>query len=185
MRSGSRCSMCSAALARDAPVLVALDDLQWLDAASASVLPAALRRLDAERVGVLATARGTPAALRAWEPAGLRGRTLAPLGMGALQDLLRERLGIELARPQLARLHEVSGGNPFFALELARAPRGGVPESLRDLLGDRLSGLPTQTTNVLLLAAALARPTEAARPRRTRASPRRRASRWRPPATCS
>ena len=74
------------ALARDAPVLVALDDVQWLDPASASVLPATLRRLDGERVGILATARGTPAALRAWQPTGLRVRLLEPLGIGALQD---------------------------------------------------------------------------------------------------
>ena len=149
------------ALARDAPVLVALDDVQWLDPASASVLPAALRRLDGERVGILATARGTPAALRAWQPTGLRVRLLEPLGIGALQDLLRDRLGIEPARPQLARLYAVSGGNPYFALELARNPRGGMPESLTDLLGGRIGSLPPETAEVLLLAAALARPTEA------------------------
>jgi DNA-binding CsgD family transcriptional regulator len=148
------------ALSRDAPVLVALDDLQWLDESSASVLPAALRRLDTEPVALLATARGTAAALRAWEPAGVLVRRLSGLGIGDLQELLRERLGIELARPQLARLHEISGGNPYFALELARAPDGRVPESLRDVLGGRVASLPARSAEVLLLAAALARPTE-------------------------
>ena len=45
------------ALAERGPVLVALDDLQWLDPASAGVLQIALRRLREEPVGVLATAR--------------------------------------------------------------------------------------------------------------------------------
>jgi DNA-binding CsgD family transcriptional regulator len=141
-------------------VLVALDDLQWLDPSSASVLPAALRRLADEHVGVLATVRGPRAALRWWEPTGLRVRSLEPLAIGPLQDLLRERLGVEPARPQLTHLHEVSGGNPFYALELARAPDGRVPESLRSLLGGRVASLPRESAGVLLLAAALARPTE-------------------------
>jgi len=147
------------ALARDAPVLVALDDLQWLDASTASVLPAALRRLEHERVGLLSTARGTPGAV--WEPTGLQRRSIESLGMSGLHELLRDRLGVELPRPQLAHLHAVSGGNPFFVLELARAPDGRVPETLRDLLGGRVASLPDGTTDVLLLAAALARPTEA------------------------
>jgi DNA-binding CsgD family transcriptional regulator len=147
------------ALERDAPVLVALDDLQWLDASSASVLPAALRRLDRERVGLLATVRGT-AAIPAWEPTRLRVRPLEPLEIGALHELMRDRLGLEFPRPRLAQIHAVSGGNPYFALELAQARGDGVPESLRGLLGGRLASLPPETTDVLLLAAALARPTE-------------------------
>jgi DNA-binding CsgD family transcriptional regulator len=148
-------------LARSAPVLVALDDLQWLDASSASVLPAALRRLEDERVGLLATFRAGGRGPRLWESTGLRVRSIEPLGIGEVHDLLRERLGLELARPQLMRLHEVCGGNPLFALELGQAPDGRVPESLRDLLGGRIASLATPATEVLLLAAALARPTEA------------------------
>jgi DNA-binding CsgD family transcriptional regulator len=148
-------------LAHEAPVLVALDDLQWLDASSASVLPVALRRLEDERVGLLATLRTGGAGLRAWESTRLGVLPLEPIGLAAVHDLVRERLGLELARPRLTRVHETSGGNPFFALELARAPDGSVPQSLRDLLGGRIAALPAQTTEVLLLAAALARPTEA------------------------
>ena len=44
-------------LAADGPVVVALDDAQWLDPASADVLGVALRRLEDDRVGVLATVR--------------------------------------------------------------------------------------------------------------------------------
>src|SRR5207342_3968244 len=48
------------ALAERSPVLVALDDLQWLDPASAGVIQIALRRLREERVGLLATLRTGP-----------------------------------------------------------------------------------------------------------------------------
>ena len=96
----------------------------------------------------------------AWDPTRAAGAVARATGDRRRHELLRERLGLELARPQLARLHEVSGGNPFFALELARAPDGRVPESLRDLLGGRIAALPPETADVLLLAAALARPTE-------------------------
>src|SRR5262249_30609455 len=91
-------------------------------------------------------------------------------GLGGLQHLLRERLGLDLTRPELARIKEVSGGNPFFALELGREllrtgarPTAGralrVPESLRGLLGVRLARLPPETVAVLVQVAALARPT--------------------------
>ena len=85
------------------------------------------------------------------------------LGMSELHRLLHDRLGVDLTRPQLASVHELSGGNPLFALELGReiAESGGlhVPESLRDALDARLDRVSDRTTTVLLAAAALARPT--------------------------
>jgi hypothetical protein len=92
------------------------------------------------------------------------------LSLGALHHLLRERIGLELTRPELGRVLETSAGNPFFALELGRElvrtnerPAAGralrVPANLRELLGSRLGRLPAETTGVLLHAAALARPT--------------------------
>ena len=89
----------------------------------------------------------------------------APLDIGKLQHLLHLRLGVELARPQLERIHRVSGGNPYFALEIARAMTGGnadrieIPESLSELLGERLDQLPGTVSETLLDVAALARPT--------------------------
>ena len=84
--------------------------------------------------------------------------------------MLKERLGLELTRPELARVQEATAGNPFFALELGRElvrtgtrPTAGqalrVPDSLRELLGERLGRLPGETLDVLLETAALARPT--------------------------
>src|SRR5215831_1564363 len=48
------------ALSQQGPVLVALDDVQWLDPATAGVLQIAIRRLREEQVGLLATVRVGP-----------------------------------------------------------------------------------------------------------------------------
>jgi predicted ATPase len=163
-------------LAAAGPVVVAVDDLQWLDLASAGVLQFALRRLGDERVGFLATSRtgsGEEARVdvgRSFPEARLGRLSVGPLSLGALFHLLRDCLGLELARPQLVQLREVTGGNPFFALEVGRElamarPAPGrqlpVPSTLRQLLGKRLGRLPADTREVLLSAAALARPTVA------------------------
>src|SRR4249919_415158 len=164
------------ALAERSPVLVALDDLQWLDPASAGVIQIALRRLREERVGLLATVRVGPEIEvpfeleRGFPEDRLVELTLGPLSPGAVHKLLEERLGLELTRPELARVQEATAGNPFFALELGRElvrtgtrPAPGqalrVPESLRELLGGRLARLPAEVVDVLLQVAALARPT--------------------------
>lgn len=163
------------ALADPGPVVVALDDMQWLDASSASAVHLALRRLRYERIGLLATLRSgrevqPPFELdRTFAQARLERLRLGPLTLGALDRMLRDRIGLHLARPDLARVLEASGGNPFFALEMAgeirrldRRPGAGrlrVPESLHELLGGRLARLPSDAMDVLLHAAALARPT--------------------------
>ncbi|MGD0274419.1 MAG: LuxR C-terminal-related transcriptional regulator, partial [Gaiellaceae bacterium] len=95
--------------------------------------------------------------------------TIGPLSLGAIQSLIRDRLGFRLPRPLFMSLYEASEGNPFFALELARAqmehgpPLAGtplrVPESLRELLGKRLAALPHPTQKSLLLAATFSEPT--------------------------
>lgn len=163
-------------LAGEQPVLLALDDVQWLDPASAGVIQIALRRLREERVGLLATLRlgsehGSPLELgRAFPDARLGRLTIGPLSLAALHRLLQERLDLDLTRPELARVQEATAGNPFFVLEVGREllrtgtrPVPGralrVPESLRELLGGRLARLPGETLDVLLEVAALARPT--------------------------
>jgi DNA-binding NarL/FixJ family response regulator len=163
-------------LAEAGPLLVALDDAQWLDPSSAGALQIALRRLRDEPVGLLATVRRAPDVPVAFDLKGifpearLTSLTVGPLSAGAVHRLLKERLELELTRPELARVEEATAGNPFFALELGRElvrtntrPSAGqalpVPESLQELLGDRLARLPTETGDVMLFAAALARPT--------------------------
>ncbi|HET9545215.1 MAG TPA: AAA family ATPase [Gaiellaceae bacterium] len=162
-------------LAEDAPVLVAVDDVQWLDRASADVLAYAARRVDDEPVGFLLARRverdGAPSGLeRAFRAERLETRTLRPLSLGAVHRLLHERLGRAFARPVLRRIHELSGGNPFYALELAEALEreagrldrdGPLPLTLEALVRERLVGLPRATRRVLAAAAAGAQPTVA------------------------
>ena len=94
-------------------------------------------------------------------------RSVEPRGVHRVLD---GAAGLDLTRPELARVREATAGNPFFALELGRElvrtntrPTPGqplrVPESLRELLGGRLARLPGETLDVLLIVAALARPT--------------------------
>jgi DNA-binding CsgD family transcriptional regulator len=162
-------------VAADGPTVVAVDDAQWLDAASARTLAFALRRLDGERVGLLGTLRLAPEETEPVELVGalpherLRRISLAPLSVGALYELVSQRLGAKLSRSTLLRLHDTSGGNPFYALELARAlvesghePSPGeplpVPVGLRELVESRLGSLSPRARESLLIAAALTRP---------------------------
>ena len=156
------------------PLLVAIDDAQWLDRPTADVLHFALRRLVHEPVALLVAARmdTTPAQedlTQAFPEERRSELRLGPLSVAAVQRLVRSRLGIGLTRPVLLRVHEASGGNPFYALELARAlgpaivglPPGGqlpVPETLRQLVAGRIAALPEAAYDLVLAAASLSDP---------------------------
>jgi DNA-binding CsgD family transcriptional regulator len=162
-------------LAAKGPVVLAVDDVQWLDLSSASALAFAVRRLGNEPVLVLLARRvgerTEPSELeRALDAERVERLPVGPLSLGALHRLVRSRLGRTLGRATLLQVYETSGGNPFFALELARAlerlpqpPAAGeplpVPEQLDTLLARRLADLPPRTVEVLRVAGALARPT--------------------------
>jgi DNA-binding CsgD family transcriptional regulator len=160
-------------LAGERPVLLAVDDVQWLDPASATILGFVVRRLASERVGVLATSRLAEVAqldLAALTPAeSLTRKELGPLGVEALRRILGERLGVTLPRSTFVRVHAAAGGNPLFALEIGRllAQRGGiapgeplpVPDDISALVRARVAALPMATRDLLLAAALLARPT--------------------------
>ena len=164
---------CLRLLAESGPVLVAVDDAHWLDDETAHALTFALRRLDEEPVMVLAAVRAGEAPAFTAEHTSIG---LGPLDSAALRRLVRDRLGIALPRPLLTRVHETSGGNPFYALELARAlgdrssldagERLPLSASLQALLAARLDDLPGETQTALLAAALLAQPTATAIGRR-------------------
>ena len=105
-------------LAEEAPVLVAVDDLQWLDPSSLRALGFAARRLSGQ-VGVLGTVRtdsdGGDAAgwLQLSKPNAVSRIVLPPLSVGDLYAVVSERCGRSFPRPAMVRIHQVSGGNPF------------------------------------------------------------------------
>ncbi len=119
-------------LADESPVLVVVDDIQWLDTASAAALRFAVRRTVAA-LGVLVTVRtGEPESevtpsLELAHPDAVRRVRMTPLTLGGVHALIASRLGQVLARPAMRRIHEVSGGNPLYALELARAVTRRAP----------------------------------------------------------
>ncbi len=161
-------------LAEGNRVMLAVDDVPCLDKPSAALLQYALPRVETEPVATLLTFSGEPPS---WLSRGLTsGRllelTLGPVSVGALHELLRSRVDIALPRPVLLRIWERSDGNPFFALEVARAlQRRGrslvageelpLPPSLEELVRERLDGLSAPALEVVRAVAALAEPTVA------------------------
>jgi DNA-binding CsgD family transcriptional regulator len=154
-------------VASPGPVLVVVDDVQWLDRSSAAMLRFAVRRVADEPVGLLLARRAGHADDVVSELDSVRRLVLGGLSPGAVHRLLRDQLELVLPRPVLRRLHELSGGNPFYALELGRAFEQGtirlergepLPPTLDALVGERLAALPSSTREALAAAAALSRP---------------------------
>ena len=142
----------------DGPLLVAVDDVQWLDAASASVLAFALRRLAA--AGARSPPRRTAQQRRGGGSARARSRVSGRAAAAVAARAAERRRHASpasgaprrlVSRPMLVQLHDTSGGNPFYALELGRAleqsggrtgagERLAVPTSLTGLVSARLAG---------------------------------------------
>jgi DNA-binding CsgD family transcriptional regulator len=157
-------------LAAEGPLLLALDDLQWLDPSSADALRFAVRRVGGP-VGVLASLRPQPAdplggrlALR--DPGRERRLALAPLASAEIERLVGHG-GEEGAAPgRVRQIVEVAAGNPFIALELARAVDAGaveaggaaLPRSLQEIVDARLGRLGPDAREAVLLASMLTRP---------------------------
>jgi DNA-binding CsgD family transcriptional regulator len=158
-------------LAESRPAVVAIDDVQWLDSASARALRYALRRFEVEPIGVLATERaGTEgddplAPASTFPPGRYEPLELGPLTLGALRRVLAGTV-TTISRPLLRRIYETSGGNPLYAIELARvlatvegatlSPEGlRLPDSLQAAIARRLDTVPAELAPVLEAAATL------------------------------
>jgi AAA ATPase domain len=153
-------------LAESRPVVIAIDDLQSLDLASARALRYALRRLFAEPVGVLATVRADgPSASDVLGCERSDQLHLGPLRMEDLRRLLSATVRA-ISRPALHRIHELSGGNPLYAIELARHLTADersygplallrLPDSLQAAIERRLSTVTPGLARLLELASAL------------------------------
>lgn len=157
-------------LADQAPVLIAVDDLQWLDPSSQDVIAFVARRVTGP-FGVLGTIRterdgGDASWLQLPTPTSIQRIRLHPLTIGALHAVLSTRLGQSFSRPAMARIQEISGGNPFYGLELARAMDGRpmrldspLPPTLSELVRTRISRVAATAGDALLAMSCLAAPT--------------------------
>jgi len=163
-------------LASDGPLLVAIDDEQWLDRASARVLGFALCRLRDEPIGVLLTRRRAsegvlwPELSRGFGEDGLAAVVLDPLDIKAIRRLLSAELDRPISPPLLHRIYEASAGNPLYALTIARELRAAsesgvgeqelpIPRTLADAIARRLEDLDPRSADPLLAAAAASNPT--------------------------
>ena len=159
-------------LAGARPLLIAVDDAQWLDDATAEGLAHALRRAERLPAGVLVSVRtdgGRPPTFDTCVPAERRREVaVGPLSVGSLHGILKQQLQHSLPRPTLVRVAMSCGGNPFYALEIARelervgVPSPGeplpVPGELQELVRSRMGRLPGYTRDALLTAACLSQP---------------------------
>jgi hypothetical protein len=151
------------ALARGRGLLVALDDIHWLDPASLEALGFVLRRTGIEQLRVLMARRTgpVPPLERAVPPDRLTRVDVGPQSLGATRQLLAKRLGLRLSRHDLRRVHELTQGNPLFVLGVGRLlterrssiDHLPVPRDVEELLGTRLTTLPTGVRRLVLALA--------------------------------
>ncbi|MCW3002676.1 MAG: LuxR family transcriptional regulator, partial [Conexibacter sp.] len=151
-------------VAEERPLVCVVDDAQWLDRASAQALAFAARRLLAESVALAFAVRGDLGGHDEW--AHLPELVVEGLGDADARALLESVLHGPLDQRVRDRILAETHGNPL-ALEL---PRGSTPEQLAGGFGlpdarlpasrleqsfaRRLAGLPAETRQLLLVAAA-------------------------------
>ena len=153
-------------------MLLAVDDLQWLDPATAGTLAFALRRLRESPVLLLATARAEELQ-PTHDPVAIAGHrlTIPPLDVASLSRLIARELGRRLPWPVVRRIATIAAGNAFLAIELARvaSASGAAPDELspaalsrsmhiRRLAETRVRVLPESTRTALGVLAALGEP---------------------------
>jgi DNA-binding CsgD family transcriptional regulator len=151
--------------AEDRALLILVDDLQWLDPASAEAMLFAFRRLGHDAIACVLTIRaGTPA------PAGLPCHDLRGLEADATAQLIGAMAGISPAPAVASRLRAETGGNPLALMELSAAltaeqlAGAGLPDAplepgptVRRRFAARLDQLSPPARTVLLVAAAAGR----------------------------
>lgn len=167
---------CLRSAASSTPVVVAIDDIQWMDLPSFRVLQFVVRRLKGDPVGLLSAARGSDGAedpldvAQSFPEDRLHRIHIGPMPAEAIERVIRDKVGDGFQRTTFLGLHETSGGNPFFAQEIGRAllrlggemaagERPPIPERLQELVEDRLEGLPAETLEAVEVVSALSTPT--------------------------
>ena len=155
-----------AEVAEEQPLLCLVDDVQWLDEASAQVLEFVARRVGAERLALVFAVRddggGMPSPMVGLSELRLGGlaepeaRTLLASGVPSpLDERVRERIIAEARGNPLALLEPPGNGHSaWFAGGFERPDALDVPRRIEETFRRRAHGLPTQTQLLLLVAAA-------------------------------
>jgi DNA-binding CsgD family transcriptional regulator len=158
------------------PVLIAIDDEHWVDAASARALAFAISRLREEPIALLMTRRPeTDAPIsaslgRGARPAEIERIALGAMDLDAIRRLLADRIGRVLPPASTRRIYEASGGNPLYALAIAHEldsreieDASGdplpIPRTLGDAMTLRLTRVDPSAGDALLVIAATSNPT--------------------------
>ncbi len=148
------------ALSADAPLVIAIDDVQWIDEASAAAIEFVGQRIDRAPVTMLLARReGERSPLeRSLRHDRLVPLPVGPLTIGATRQLLHERLGLTVSRAVMRRIADVTLGNPLFAIELGRAllarereqdDEMPIPATVEEVLGIRVAALTPVVRHVL------------------------------------
>ncbi|KOV51144.1 hypothetical protein ADL00_42320 [Streptomyces sp. AS58] len=151
------------ALAEDRPVLLVLDDAQWLDEASERIIAFVLRRLAPKRIGCVSAVRAESKVCL--DTSAVSQHRVEPLDAAAAAALLDSR-SPGLAPAVRRRMLDEAAGNPLALLELpahlseeqlsgsAELPGWfSLSHQLESLYADRVRSLPKSTRDLLLLAA--------------------------------
>jgi DNA-binding CsgD family transcriptional regulator/tetratricopeptide (TPR) repeat protein len=156
-----------AALAREQPVLVVVEDLHWADESTGDLLLYAVGALrDVPMLVVVSRrpaehepARGLANALAELIRSGRAERlALSPLDDDDVTTLIAEILGVAPARRLRDRIVGRADGNPFFAEELVAAGGGSdLPAALGDVILERVNRVGDDTRRLLQVAAVVGR----------------------------
>ncbi len=148
------------AMAAAAPLMLIIDDVQWIDDASAALLP----HLERGRCQLLLAARGGEltdhtAALRSVR-ALTRDGQLTQVQLGRLpRPAIADLAGRIDPAGNIAQICRASDGNPLYAVELARAGAQDsvVPKTLLELIGERFEQLDDEAQELSCWVAAFGR----------------------------
>jgi len=158
------------------PLLLSIDDLPYMDISSQRVLSSVMRRAGDMPIKLLTTLRThwdheVPGSVAEHFGDRLRRVTIGPMGSREIKQLIRERINDDLSGRNMARVHDLSAGNPLFALELVRAESkvrsvdterpSFTLNSPTSMVHDRVATLSAGARDVLLVAAMVQEPTYA------------------------
>ncbi len=138
------------------PTVLVVEDLHWLDEASAELLRFLVRRVETVPLAVVVSYRDLE--IGAHHPArqllgdfavldGLRTLVLRPLSEAAVAAAVAD------TSLDAARVHRLTGGNPFFVAQVAREPDRPMPSSVRDAVLARIDDVELDDLEILQLIA--------------------------------